>query len=130
MQFTPAANKPFGLSFPQDQEKLRAQRANNKKCLESEFLHTTGCYEGMGFCWRCQKNEYPIHWVAPLPSNSHHQDYYIFRRGFPIKPINLYLPLLLGGGTTQPIHTTGLKTTDSILPKSWGNFFENFQVNI
>ena len=34
---------------------------------------------------------YPIHWVYPLPSNSHHQDYYIFRIGNP--NLNLHLPL-------------------------------------
>ena len=44
-----------------------------------------------------------IHWVVHPPSNSHHQEYYIFSRGSGI-PINLHLPLLLGGGTNQRIH--------------------------
>ena len=37
-------------------------------------------------------------WVVPPPSNSDHQDYYIFSRGSQPKPS---FPLLLGGGTTQ-----------------------------
>ena len=37
-----------------------------------------------------------IYWVVPPPSNSHHQDYYIFRIGNP--NLNLHLPLLLRGG--------------------------------
>ena len=43
---------------------------------------------------------YVVSWVVPLPSNSHHQDCYIFSRG---SLINLHLPLLLGGGSTQVI---------------------------
>ena len=43
-----------------------------------------------------------IYWVVRLRS-SHHQDYEIFL-GSGI-PINLDLPLLLGGGTTQNIYT-------------------------
>ena len=39
-------------------------------------------------------------WVAPPPSNSHHQDYEPFLVGNPYKPS---FPLLLGGGTTQII---------------------------
>ena len=46
---------------------------------------------------------YSIHWVVPPPSNSYHQDYSIFSRGSLYIPINLHLPLLLGGGTTQCI---------------------------
>ena len=38
--------------------------------------------------------------VVPLPCNSHHQDYDIFRRG---PNLNLHLPLLLRGGTSQII---------------------------
>ena len=33
--------------------------------------------------------------LPPTQDASHHQDYYIFSRGI---PINLHLPLLLGGG--------------------------------
>ena len=43
---------------------------------------------------------YVISWVVPPPSNSQHKDYYIFSRG---SLINLHLPLLLGGGSTQVI---------------------------
>ena len=40
-----------------------------------------------------------VSWVIPLPSNSHHQEYSIFRIGNP--NLNFHLPLLLGRGTTQ-----------------------------
>ena len=45
-----------------------------------------------------------IIWVVPPPSKSHHQDqdYYIFSKGS-LYTINLHLPQLLGGGTTQTI---------------------------
>ena len=44
-----------------------------------------------------------ISWVGTTPSQdaSHHQDYYIFRIGDP--ELNLHLPQLLEGGTTQRI---------------------------
>ena len=40
-----------------------------------------------------------IIWVAHPPSNSDHQNDYIFSRG----SLNLHWPQLLGGGTTQGI---------------------------
>ncbi len=40
-----------------------------------------------------------LSWVVPLPSNSHHQDYYIFSRGSRTKPS--FATGILGGGTTQ-----------------------------
>ena len=43
----------------------------------------------------------PICWVVPPPSNSHHQDYYIFSRGSQPKPS--FATGILAGGTTQPI---------------------------
>ena len=43
--------------------------------------------------------KYIIYWVVPPPSNSDHQDYYIFRLGDP--NLNLHLPLLLGGGQSK-----------------------------
>ncbi len=46
----------------------------------------------------CKKN---ICWVVPPPSNSHHQDYYIFSRGSQPKPS--FATGILGGGTTQNI---------------------------
>ena len=41
--------------------------------------------------------------MAPSQDSSHHQDYDIFSKGI---PINLHLPLLLGGGHTQDTLTT------------------------
>ena len=38
-------------------------------------------------------------WVVPPPSNSHHQDYYIFSRGSQPKPS--FATGIPGGGTTQ-----------------------------
>ena len=46
---------------------------------------------------RCSR----IIWVVPPPSNSHHQDYYIFSRGSQPKPS--FATGILGGGTTQRI---------------------------
>ncbi len=45
-----------------------------------------------------------MNWIVPLalPSNSDHQDYYIFSRG--LYNIKLHLPLLLGKGMTQIIY--------------------------
>ena len=40
-------------------------------------------------------------WVVPPPSNSHHQDYYIFSRGSQPKPS--FATGILGGGTTQDL---------------------------
>ena len=45
-----------------------------------------------------------ISWVVPLPSNSHHQDYYVFSRGSQPKPS--FATGILGGGTTQVISPT------------------------
>ena len=66
------------------------------------------CVSSSGGCWFVDiptpppmKAKPRMLWVVLLPSNSHHQDHYIFGRG----SINLYLPLLLGGGTTQLILT-------------------------
>ena len=43
-------------------------------------------------------SKWVITWVVPPPSNSDHQDYYIFSRESRTKPS---FPLLLGGGTTD-----------------------------
>ena len=43
-----------------------------------------------------------IHWVWPRPSNSDHQDYYIFSRESRTKP--LFATGILGRGHTQHIH--------------------------
>ena len=45
-----------------------------------------------------------ITWVVPPPSNSHHQDYYIFSRGS--QPRTSFATGILGGGTTQGITVT------------------------
>ena len=42
-----------------------------------------------------------INWVVPPPSNSHHQDYCIFRLGDP--NLNLHLPLASWEGATPKI---------------------------
>ena len=44
----------------------------------------------------------------PSQDASHHQEYYIFRIGNP--ELNLHLPQLLGGGTTQFILSRGFQT--------------------
>ena len=53
----------------------------------------------------------PICWVVPPPSNSHHQDYYIFSRESQPKPS---FPLLLGGGTTQIIFLSTILISEQI----------------
>ncbi len=52
--------------------------------------------------WICDRSLAGIFWAVPLPSNSHHQDYYtsILNKD---PNQNLHLPLFLGGGTTQGI---------------------------
>ena len=42
-----------------------------------------------------------LSWVVPLPSKSHHQDYYIFRRGSRTKPS--FATGILGPGATQEL---------------------------
>ena len=48
-----------------------------------------------------------IHWVVPLPRMPVTTRIITFLVGNPGIPINLHLPLLLGGGTTQMIHMVG-----------------------
>ena len=60
--------------------------------LRFPFLGSTG---PKAICWKFLGR---MPWVVPPPTNSHHQDCYIFSRGI---PINLHLPQLLGGGTIQ-----------------------------
>ena len=75
------------------------------------YFHISGSDWSFGkqnwpFGWRgIHSTEYihlwPMIWVVPPPSKSHHQDYYIFsREPLAYKPS---FPLLLGGGTTQPM---------------------------
>ena len=67
-----------------------------------------------GSRWCHPPRNYPpgnesISWMWPPPSNSDHQDYYIFRIGDP--NLNLNLPLLLGGGHTQSMEYMKNKTS-------------------
>ena len=43
-----------------------------------------------------------IDWVIPFPSNSHHQDYYMFSRGF--EPNPSFATIAGKGCPTQDIH--------------------------
>ena len=69
-------------------------------CWELTYPIPAGTFESMiflfpfgGICflvpWRVS-DSFAIAWVVPPPSNSHHQDYYIFRLGDP--NLNLHLP--------------------------------------
>ena len=55
--------------------------------------------------------ECKIGWVVPPPSNSHHQDYYIFQ------PKPSFATGILGGGTTQKIASSLEISMSPILPE-------------
>ena len=48
--------------------------------------------------------EMAISWVVPPPSNSHHQDCYVFSRGSQPKPS--FATGILGGGSSNPSYVT------------------------
>ncbi len=53
------------------------------------------------YVWLDHSYLYVIYWVVPPPSNSDHQDYYVFSRGSQAKPS--FATGILGEGTTQVI---------------------------
>ena len=66
------------------------------KTASHKLLRCTTYGKSMALLWIALH----IDWVVPLPSNSHHQDYYISSR---VIPIILHLPLFLGRGD-NPTH--------------------------
>ena len=74
--------------------------------------------------WEDWRNQKPLHhwnvwfdilWVVPPPSNSHHQDYYIFSRG----SLQTFISTITGRGD-NPRYTTSSKTND------WSNSLFDF----
>ena len=58
---------------------------------------------GLKLVEECMQSSLAILWVVPLPSNSHHQDYSVFRIGDP--ELNLHLPLASWEGLSNPSYT-------------------------
>ena len=64
-----------------------------------------GCWDyDMVFIYGLIGLIYGISWFVPLPSNSDHQDCFMFRLGDP--NLNLHLPLSLGGGQPNVCYTS------------------------
>ena len=66
-------------------KKKRGQKINPSQVHFNEFHFTSCCFLAIHFRIDRTSKKKIIPWVVPPPSNSHHQDYYIFSRD-PYKP--------------------------------------------